>query len=97
MYTYTVPEKPISINDLITLTLKQSRNKPVHEHDAHPPTLANRGQGRAQPGAANRVFGMTDKQEVKVHTRGPDRGNPPPMRQVHCHGSPWLRQKDLVR
>ena len=97
MYAHTVPDKPIFINDLITLTQQQSRNKPAHQCRTDPPPLANRGQGRAEPGAADRVFGMTDKQEVKVHTRGPDRGNPPPMRQVHCCGSPWLRQKDLVR
>jgi hypothetical protein len=36
------------------------------------------------------VIGMNNKQEVKVQTRGLNRGNPPPRRQGLCCGEPRL-------
>ena len=43
------------------------------------------------------VSGMDNKQEVKVQTWGPDRGNPTPRRQVHCCGEPRLTQREAKR
>jgi hypothetical protein len=40
------------------------------------------------------VIGMFNVQEVKVQTRGPDRGNPTPRRQGPCRGAPWLDGRD---
>jgi hypothetical protein len=40
------------------------------------------------------VIGMNNKQEVKVQTRGPDRGNPTPRRQVRCCGLPRPERED---
>ena len=37
---------------------------------------------------------MFNVQEVKVQTRGPDRGNPTPKRQGLCCGLPWLDGRD---
>ena len=40
------------------------------------------------------VIGMNNKQEVKVQTRGLDRGNPTPRRQGRCYGAPQLWRRD---
>jgi hypothetical protein len=40
------------------------------------------------------VTGMTNEQEVKVQTRGPDRGNPTPRRQGLCRGAPRLSGRE---
>jgi hypothetical protein len=40
------------------------------------------------------VTGMFNVQEVKIQTRGPDRGNPIPKRQGPCCGTPWLDGRD---
>jgi hypothetical protein len=40
------------------------------------------------------VTGMFNVQEVKVQTRGPDRGNPTPRRQGPCCGLPRLDGRD---
>ena len=42
------------------------------------------------------VSGMTNEQEVQVHTRGPGRGNPSLKRQVRCRGVPRIRQWNAV-
>ena len=38
--------------------------------------------------------GMTNRQEVKVQTRGPDEGNPTPKRQGPCCVIPRLSQRE---
>ena len=40
---------------------------------------------------------MTNRQEVKVQTRDPDVGNPPPTRQGLGTGAPVLSQRDVKR
>jgi hypothetical protein len=40
------------------------------------------------------VTGMYNEQEVKVQTRGPDRGNPTSKRQGPCCGTPRLEGRD---
>jgi hypothetical protein len=40
------------------------------------------------------VTGMFNVQEVKIQTRGPDRGNPTPKRQGLCRGAPRLSGRD---
>jgi len=40
---------------------------------------------------------MNNKQEVKVQTWGPNRGNPTPKRQVHCCGNHGLNKRDSKR
>jgi hypothetical protein len=41
-----------------------------------------------------RVTGMFNVQEVKVPTRGPDRGNPTSKRQGLCRGAPRLSGRE---
>ena len=41
-----------------------------------------------------RVTGMTNEQEVKIQTRGPDRGNPTSKRQGLCRGAPRLSRRE---
>lgn len=40
---------------------------------------------------------MNNRQEVKIQTRDPDVGNPPPMRQGLGIGAPVLSQRDAKR
>jgi hypothetical protein len=40
------------------------------------------------------VTGMFNVEEVKVQTRGPDRGNPTSKRQGLCRGAPRLSGRD---
>lgn len=40
------------------------------------------------------VTGMFNVQEVKIQTRGPDRGNPTSTRQELCRGAPRLSGRD---
>ena len=45
----------------------------------------------------SRATGMTNRQEVKIQTRGPDVGNPTPMRQGLGAGAPALLRRDAKR
>ena len=41
------------------------------------------------------VTGMFNVQEVKIQTRGPDRGNSTLKRQGPCCGAPWLDGREV--